>query len=145
MASDSFNVAAVSPLPTTATQSLATPRGLSQETTPPTNSLHAAGQSSPASATAERMPTGLTNANALNKDRSATVEQVSQAVDRINEMMQSGKQTLSFQLDDDSGRMVVRVTDAQTKEVIRQIPTEETLKFAEYVDGLVGLIFNKKA
>ncbi len=74
-----------------------------------------------------------------------TVEKLTEAVDKINEMMQNGKQTLTFQLDEESERMVIRVLDAQTKEVIRQIPSEETLKFAKYVDGLVGLIFNKKA
>lgn len=74
-----------------------------------------------------------------------TVEKLTEAVDKINEMMQNGKQTLTFQLDEESERMVIRVMDAQTKEVVRQIPSEETLKFAKYVDGLVGLIFNKKA
>ena len=73
------------------------------------------------------------------------VEKLTEAVDKINEMMQQGKQMLTFQLDDDSGRMVVRVIDAQTDEVVRQIPSEETLKFAEYVEGLAGLIFNDQA
>ncbi|MTW20645.1 flagellar protein FlaG [Allochromatium palmeri] len=75
----------------------------------------------------------------------AMVEKLTEAVDKINEMMQQGKQMLTFQLDDDSGRMVVRVVDSQSKEVVRQIPSEETLNFAKYVDGLAGLIFNKKA
>ncbi|NEV60296.1 flagellar protein FlaG [Thiorhodococcus minor] len=75
----------------------------------------------------------------------AGLEQVTQAVDRINEMMQKGRNTLKFELDDDAGRMVVRVLDAETEELIRQIPSEETLKFAEYVEGLVGLIFNDQA
>lgn len=73
------------------------------------------------------------------------VEKLTEAVDKINEMMKQGQQMLTFQLDDDSGRMVVRVIDAQSKDVVRQIPSEETLNFAKYVDGLVGLIFNKKA
>ncbi|MGQ9659595.1 MAG: flagellar protein FlaG [Thermochromatium sp.] len=73
------------------------------------------------------------------------VERLTDAVDKINEMMQQGKQMLTFQLDEESGRMVIRVIDAQTNEVIRQIPSEETLNFAKYVDGLIGLIFNKKA
>lgn len=73
------------------------------------------------------------------------VDKLSEAVDKINEMLQQGRQMLTFQLDEDSGRMVVRVIDAQTNEVIRQIPSEETLNFAKYVDGLIGLIFNKKA
>lgn len=86
-----------------------------------------------------------TSLGANGKLPAGTVDQVAKSVERINEMMQSGKQTLTFQLDDESGRMVIRVIDAQTKEMIRQIPSEETLKFAQYVDGLVGLIFNKKA
>ncbi len=142
MASDSFNVvAAVSP--TTATPSLTTPHGATSPVAQSTTNH--SGTVSQASATADRVLTGNAASNTLAKDQPGTVEQVSQAVDRINEMMQDGKQTLTFQLDDDSGRMVIRVTDAQTKEVIRQIPSEETLKFAQYVDGLVGLIFNKKA
>ena len=75
----------------------------------------------------------------------AIFDQVAKSVDRINEMMQNGNQTLTFQLDDDSGSMVIRVMDARSKEVIRQIPSEEALQFAKYVDGLVGLIFNEKA
>lgn len=81
----------------------------------------------------------------VSADDKAMVEKLTEAVDKINEMMQQGKQMLTFQLDDDSGRMVVRVIDAQTDEVVRQIPSEETLNFAKYVDGLAGLIFNKKA
>ncbi len=73
------------------------------------------------------------------------VDRLSEAVDKINEMLQQGRQMLTFQLDEDSERMVIRVIDAQTNEVIRQIPSEETLNFAKYVDGLIGLIFNKKA
>ncbi|MBK1719486.1 flagellar protein FlaG [Thiocystis violacea] len=138
MASESYNVAAVRPAVTPPTPSLdatATARGQAASgrlAEPSTGAVDAGLAATETPAGMGREPVG-------------TVEQVAQAVDRINEMMQNGKQTLSFQLDDDSGRMVVRVTDAQTKEVIRQIPTEETLKFAQYVDGLVGLIFNKKA
>ncbi|MBV5308260.1 flagellar protein FlaG [Chromatium okenii] len=74
-----------------------------------------------------------------------SVERVSKAVERINEMMQNNKQMITFAMDQDSGRMVIRVVDSKTDELIRQIPNEETLKFAQYVDGLVGLIFNHKA
>lgn len=77
-------------------------------------------------------------------DDKEMVERLSEAVDKINEMLE-GRQMLTFQLDEESGRMVIRVIDAKTNEVIRQIPSEETLNFAKYVDGLIGLIFNKKA
>jgi flagellar protein FlaG len=35
--------------------------------------------------------------------------------------------------------------DLETEEVVRQIPTEETLKFSEFLEGMVGLIFDEKA
>ncbi|NEX21716.1 flagellar protein FlaG [Thiorhodococcus mannitoliphagus] len=72
-------------------------------------------------------------------------EQVAQAVERINEMMQSGQHQLKFELNKDAGQMVIQVLDAETEELVRQIPSEETLKFAEYVEGLAGLIFSDQA
>ena len=77
--------------------------------------------------------------------RTGTAEQVVQAVDRINELMQLGSHAVKFEINRDAERLVVQVVDASTDEVIRQIPSEETLKFAEYVEGLAGLIFNDQA
>jgi len=35
------------------------------------------------------------------------------------------------------------VTDSQTQELVRQIPTEEALKLKEYIEGMMGIIFNR--
>lgn len=75
----------------------------------------------------------------------ASPEQLQQAVERFNEMLRNGRYQLNFQVDQEAGRLVIRVLDAETDELIRQIPSEETLKFAEYVEGLTGLIFNDQA
>jgi flagellar protein FlaG len=48
-------------------------------------------------------------------------------------------------VDDTAERVVVKVLDIETDEVVRQIPTEETLKFSEFLEGMVGLIFDQKA
>lgn len=79
----------------------------------------------------------------------ANLEQLSSAIERINDRLRDNDQTLSFALDDESGRMVIRLTDTATNELIRQIPTEEALKFAqhidEYTDRLIGLVLQQKA
>lgn len=98
-----------------------------------------------ATQTGQTDPTNPDQSRGVAATDTEKVEKLTEAVDKINEMMKQGQQMLTFQLDDESGRMVVRVIDAQSKEVVRQIPSEETLNFAKYVDGLVGLIFNKKA
>ncbi len=140
MTSDSFNVAAVSPRPAPSGQTTGT--ALQQAATQ--------GQTVGASAlTASPVPSlaavTMTESDTAGKTPAETVEQVGKSVERLNEMLQNSEQSLRFELDDDSGRMVIQVMDAQTQEVIRQIPNEETLRFAQYVDGLVGMIFNKKA
>jgi len=39
---------------------------------------------------------------------------------------------------------MVTVTDKDTGEVIREIPPEEIVKFAEKFDEMVGMIFDQK-
>lgn len=54
------------------------------------------------------------------------------AVQAINQtdLMGSGNE-LSFTLDRESGRAVIRVVDSDTKEVIQQVPPEYVLRMAE--------------
>lgn len=49
------------------------------------------------------------------------------AVERLNEYVQHERRTLSFSVDQASGRVVITITDAETDKVIRQIPAEEVL------------------
>lgn len=85
------------------------------------------------------------NAPASEEPKVLSIEKLEEAIDKLNDMMRDGQRSLSFSVDDSAEKVVVRVVDVQTSEVIRQIPTEETLKFAEYLEGMVGLLFNDKA
>ena len=58
---------------------------------------------------------------------------------------QSFAPNLKFSVDHDTGRTIVKVTDANTQEVIRQIPADEVLKLAKEIDRMQGLLFNKQA
>lgn len=51
---------------------------------------------------------------------------------------------LLFSIDDDSGRTIVKVVDNATKEVIRQIPSEEILSIAKALDRLKGLLIKQE-
>jgi flagellar protein FlaG len=72
-------------------------------------------------------------------------EQVKQAVQHINNVVKSMNSGLKFSVDDATGIRVVQVVDTQTKDVIRQIPTQEVLDIAKALDKLQGLIINQKA
>lgn len=61
-----------------------------------------------------------------------------QAVDRINDYVQSLKRDLLFSVDQASGKSVVTVVDSQTGETIRQIPAEEILAISRALSRDVG-------
>lgn len=55
-------------------------------------------------------------------------EQVKAAVEQIESYLKASRRELQFQVDDESGEIVVQVRDATTGEVIRQIPGEDALR-----------------
>ncbi len=57
-------------------------------------------------------------------------EKLDEAVQQINKNDQVVQREIHFSVDEDSGKTVIKVMDLATKEVIRQIPNEEALKFA---------------
>lgn len=58
-------------------------------------------------------------------------KQLDQAVSQLNDYVQSVQRDLQFEVDNESGRTIVRVVDQATQEVVRQIPDELALKLAE--------------
>ena len=59
---------------------------------------------------------------------------IDDAVEDINEYIQSVQRELQFSVDKDSGHTIIKVMDMETNEVIRQIPNEEALKFARMLE-----------
>lgn len=63
--------------------------------------------------------------------QAAAPETVQVAISRLNTYVQNQRRDLQFQVDDDSGEVVVKVVDPETQEVIRQIPSEEAVALAK--------------
>lgn len=72
-------------------------------------------------------------------------ERLKEAADKINDFIASITTDLKFTIDKDTDLVVVKVISHKTGEVIRQIPSEETLKLAKALDSLKGLIIREKA
>lgn len=73
-------------------------------------------------------------------------EQVQQVVKEMKQLVEPRVPNgLHFSIDDATGKTVVRVTDAQTGEMIRQIPSEELLAIAQSLDRMQGLLLRQKA
>jgi len=80
-------------------------------------------------------------------DNEVTREEVAEAVSNISDFVQSVARDLQFQVDDVTGGTVVTVTDRETAEVVRQIPSEEVVAISRYItetapDPVKGLLMN---
>lgn len=75
----------------------------------------------------------------------ASREQLTAAIDATNAFVSSFNNSLEFTIDDDTGTTVVRIVDNETKELVRQIPSEEMLAIAKALDTIKGLLIHQKA
>lgn len=77
--------------------------------------------------------------------------EVEQALSIVNKAAVFEQRSLTFTMDEDSGRTVVKVIDKNTDQMIRQIPSEELLKVSQEIKKLqeemgqsLGLLVNSK-
>ena len=52
--------------------------------------------------------------------------------------------TLTFNIDKQSGRTIIRIVDNDTDEIIREIPPENLLKVTEKLSEFIGLLVDAK-
>lgn len=64
------------------------------------------------------------------RPQAAAEAEVRRATAEANEALRRRASELSFEFDDEIGRVVVKLVDTSTREVLRQIPTEEMLEIA---------------
>ncbi len=67
------------------------------------------------------------------------------AVKKLNDLVAPALQTVQFSMDEQSERMIVKVVDTASKQVLRQIPNEEVLAMSKTLDKLQGLMIRQTA
>jgi len=72
-------------------------------------------------------------------------EQMKQVSDMLNREVSRISQSLRFSVDQQTGKTVIKVMDASTDKVIRQIPSEEAMSIAKALDRVQGLLLKGKA
>ena len=84
------------------------------------------------------------NTDSKNDARQDQRQNLQSSIDALNEFIKPQNTSLEFSIDDESGTVVVKVTDKETKEVIKQFPSEEALELAKALDKLKGLLVQQK-
>ena len=62
-----------------------------------------------------------------------SAEALAEATRDISQYMQSVSRSLNISVDSDLGTTVIQVVDAETEELVRQIPAEEILQIARFL------------
>lgn len=79
------------------------------------------------------------------KAQPATVTGVQEAVEEINKVLHYMNERLEFSVHEATNRVMVKVFDRETDEVLREIPPEQILDLVAKLQELVGLLVDKKA
>ncbi len=69
---------------------------------------------------------------------------IKNAVDHANQTMRHSKTKCEFSYHEETKRVSIKVIDAETEEVIREIPPEETLEMLSKMWELAGLMVDEK-
>lgn len=66
------------------------------------------------------------------------------ALSEVKNHMRSMQRDLQFEVDEVSNRTIVRVVDAETGDVVRQIPAEEFVRMAKRLEEMEGLLMSER-
>ncbi len=71
-------------------------------------------------------------------------DEIEQIVNELNNFIQIFNTKIAFEIDKETRKTVLKIIDAQSDEIIRQIPPEELLEISRRISELLGLIINAK-
>lgn len=75
------------------------------------------------------------------KAKSLDLEKIGEELNRCIRMFNTH---LAFEIDRPSNRIIIKIINTETEEVIRQIPPEELLRIMHYIDELLGLLVDER-
>ncbi|MCR4941285.1 MAG: flagellar protein FlaG [Campylobacter sp.] len=73
------------------------------------------------------------------------INKVSKITDELNSQMLRLETNIRFDYDSDANIMVVKVTEANTGNVISELPSEQALRISKYFRESIGLLFDKES
>ncbi|NQZ53504.1 MAG: flagellar protein FlaG [Piscirickettsiaceae bacterium] len=71
-------------------------------------------------------------------------KKLEEKVAQLNDYVQHLNRNLEFSIDEQSGDTIIKVIDAETKELVRQIPSQEIIDVRNAVDKYRGLLLKTK-
>ncbi|EWS98058.1 flagellar protein FlaG [Pseudoalteromonas sp. SCSIO 43095] len=83
------------------------------------------------------------NADTATQQQPLEREQLEKMAQQLQDFMGEMNRSLQFQVDEDSGRDVIKVLDKATGDVIKQYPSEEVLSLVSKLSETAGLLIDQ--
>lgn len=80
---------------------------------------------------------------AAEQQEKPSLQEVIEISARLQDSVQTIRRDLNFSVDETLGDIVITVTDRETQETIRQIPSEEVLSISRNIEEVKSLLFDK--
>lgn len=112
---------------------------------PPERDARAAAAARQSAAGTTATPASVSSATVAAARPAGTADALDEAVKHINKSLQANGQGVEFSIDEDSKRLVVKVVDQETREVLRQMPSVEALQIAKGLDRAQGMLIKHEA
>ncbi|MBN1904137.1 MAG: flagellar protein FlaG [Deltaproteobacteria bacterium] len=74
----------------------------------------------------------------------ALSDKIGRIADTMDSYVQSIQRDLKIKVDENTGRIIVKVTSKETGKVIREIPPDELLDLAARIEEMTGILFDEK-
>lgn len=98
----------------------------------------------PARPVADRLAQVQEGSDGTQAEGTVSAELVDRMARDVADRLQTNQRQLQFSIDSETNSTVVRVIDSETKELIRQIPSEELLAISRRLEAATGLLVDDK-
>lgn len=72
-------------------------------------------------------------------------EEVESAVAAFNEVFKQANVSVRYQVDTQTGDLIISLVNRDTQEVLRQVPPEQILRMRQRLEEMLGVIFDQTA
>ncbi len=87
---------------------------------------------------------GNSASNVEQKSNNVDNEKVKEAIDKMNADLRFKRTGCEFTYHEECNRVSIKLYDTNTKEVIREIPSEDTIKMLEKLNEIAGLLIDER-
>ena len=83
------------------------------------------------------------NAQERARPREVSRDEINDIVKRLNKTFDNENERITFSYHEKTNRIIIKVLDSKTNEVLREIPPKDILKLVENIQQYLGILYDE--